>query len=177
MVISSRSPAAFTGKVSRRSLLAGSRRSRLFAFAPDEGRGWAPILQRGLERWTMKSDSPARLTPAQLSTLRERLQVERARLRGGADETLAPVREPRERSADEMDEAEESLAEHEALGLAAHDRARLVLVERALEKIEAKTYGVSELSGEPIGYARLEAVPWAHLTAAEQEDAERMTRR
>lgn len=125
----------------------------------------------------MKSDSPARLTPAQLSTLRERLQVERARLRGGADETLAPVREPRERSADEMDEAEESLAEHEALGLAAHDRARLTLVERALEKIEAKTYGVSELSGEPIGYARLEAVPWARLTAAEQEDAERMTRR
>jgi DnaK suppressor protein len=125
----------------------------------------------------MEHGSSAALTPAQVAKLRERLLAERARLRAGTEGTMATVREPRERSADEVDEAEGSLEEHEALGLAEHDRARLELVERALQKIETKTYGVSELSGEPIGYARLEAVPWARLTAAEQEDVERMERR
>jgi RNA polymerase-binding transcription factor DksA len=36
---------------------------------------------------------------------------------------------------------------------------------------------VSELSGEPIDFARLEAVPWARYTAAEQEDLEHAQRK
>jgi DnaK suppressor protein len=125
----------------------------------------------------VKHDSLSRLTPAEIAKLRERLLLERSRLRGGAEGALATVREPRERSADDVDEAEESLVEHEALGLADHDGARLALVDRALEKIDAHSYGVSELSGEPIGYARLAAVPWARFTAAEQEEVEHMDRR
>jgi DnaK suppressor protein len=123
-----------------------------------------------------KSENPEKLTAAQLSKLRERLLAERANLRGSAG-NLAPVREAQERSADEMDEAEASIVQHEALGRAAHDRSHLAEVERALQKIEAGTYGVSELSGEPIGYARLDAVPWARFAASEQEDLERAQRR
>jgi RNA polymerase-binding transcription factor DksA len=58
-------------------------------------------------------------------------------------------------------------------GLAASERARLVQLERALRKMESGTYGVSEASGEPIGFDRLSAVPWARLTAAEEEKLER----
>jgi DnaK suppressor protein len=123
-----------------------------------------------------KSESPAPLTRTQISKLKERLLAERARLRGD-DGTLAPVREARERSADDMEEAEASLEQHEALGRAAHDRNHLVQIEHALLKIDAGTYGVSELSGEPIGLPRLTAVPWARLTAAEQEQLERDARR
>ena len=123
-----------------------------------------------------KLDSPAPLTSTQVSKFRERLLAERARIQGDAA-PLAPVREARERSAEDMDEAEASLRQHEALGRAAHDRARLALVDRALQKIEANTFGVSELSDEPIGYARLDAVPWARFTAAEQEALERKARR
>jgi DnaK suppressor protein len=36
-------------------------------------------------------------------------------------------------------------------------------VERALEKIDAGTYGVCDGCGEPIADARLEALPWAAL--------------
>ena len=39
------------------------------------------------------------------------------------------------------------------------------------EAMDAGTYGVSELSGDPIGFARLEAVPWARVTTDESEDA------
>jgi DnaK suppressor protein len=116
------------------------------------------------------------LTAAQIAKLRGRLLAERERLRSD-ESTLSPVREPDERAADPMDEAESNVVQHEALGRAAHDRSHLADVERALAKIEAGTYGVSELSEEPIGYARLEAVPWARFTAVEQEGIERAQKR
>jgi DnaK suppressor protein len=121
------------------------------------------------------SKSSAGLTAAQVSKLRTRLLAERARLQQ-SQAVLIPVREPAERAGDAMDEAEESLEQHDAIGRSAHDRSHLADVERALLKMDAGTYGVSELSGELIGYARLEAVPWARLTAAEQEQAERRAR-
>ena len=41
--------------------------------------------------------------------------------------------------------------------------------ERALEKIEEGSYGYSDVSGDFIGEERLDAVPYATLTVAEQE--------
>ena len=46
---------------------------------------------------------------------------------------------------------------------------RLTHVERALQKIEEGTYGLSDDSGEPIPRGRLEAVPEAVRTVEEQE--------
>ena len=46
---------------------------------------------------------------------------------------------------------------------------RLQYVERALQKIEEGTYGLSDDSGEPIPRGRLEAVPEAIRTVEEQE--------
>ena len=46
---------------------------------------------------------------------------------------------------------------------------RLQAVERALEKIEEGTYGLSDESGEPIPRGRLEAIPEATRTVEEQE--------
>ena len=36
-------------------------------------------------------------------------------------------------------------------------------VERALHKLDDGTYGICERCGDPIGAARLEAIPWARL--------------
>ncbi len=57
--------------------------------------------------------------------------------------------------------------------LVAHDIIRLARVERALAKIEAGTYGVSDVSGSPIPRYRLEAVPEAICTLAEESAAEK----
>jgi len=46
---------------------------------------------------------------------------------------------------------------------------RLQHVERALQKIDEGTYGLSDESGEPIPKGRLEAVPEAILTVEEQQ--------
>ena len=48
-------------------------------------------------------------------------------------------------------------------------QAELAAVERAEARLEAGTYGLSVLSGEPIPDGRLEARPTAELTVEEQQ--------
>lgn len=54
-------------------------------------------------------------------------------------------------------------------GLADRLREELAAIERAEQRVEQGTYGLSVESGEPIPDARLEAIPWAERTAQEQE--------
>jgi RNA polymerase-binding transcription factor len=56
--------------------------------------------------------------------------------------------------------------------LVARDVKRLGLVDRALEKIKEGTYGLSDMSGEPIPRERLEAVPEAVCTLKEEAEHE-----
>jgi DnaK suppressor protein len=58
--------------------------------------------------------------------------------------------------------------------LVARDVKRLARVERALEKIEEGTYGLSDVSGERIPRDRLDVVPEAINTLSEQEALERI---
>jgi DnaK suppressor protein len=55
-----------------------------------------------------------------------------------------------------------------------HDQ--LQQVDAALARVDAGTYGVSEVSGEPIPDERLRAVPTATRTVEEQELADNMGR-
>jgi DnaK suppressor protein len=78
-------------------------------------------------------------------------------------------------AAREAEEAEDDAQRLAALelddNLIARDTERLERVERALTKIADGTYGVSEVSGKPIPRERLEAVPEATCTIAEEESA------
>ena len=57
--------------------------------------------------------------------------------------------------------------------LVRRDIRRVARVERALEKIAEGTYGLSDVSGQRIPEDRLEAMPDAINTVAEQEASER----
>jgi len=57
--------------------------------------------------------------------------------------------------------------------LVVRDVERLERVDRALQKIEEGTYGLSDGSGEPIPRERLEVVPEALYTLSEEEVRER----
>lgn len=46
----------------------------------------------------------------------------------------------------------------------------LAKVDRALAKIDDGTYGLSDIDGSPIPEARLEALPYAVTTVAQEED-------
>jgi DnaK suppressor protein len=74
-------------------------------------------------------------------------------------------------------EAEDDAQELDALerdgNLVVRDTQRLERVDRALQKIEDGTYGLSDGSGKPIPRERLEAVPEALYTLSEEEVRER----
>jgi DnaK suppressor protein len=67
------------------------------------------------------------------------------------------------------DVAERLIEQEGALRIAEFDAGLLTDVNRAIAKLEAGTYGTSEDSGAPIPLDRLEIVPWARRTAAEEE--------
>ncbi len=49
-------------------------------------------------------------------------------------------------------------------------------IERALKKFDNGEYGLCEATGEPIGYARLNARPWARYSVTHKEELERAQR-
>ena len=119
------------------------------------------------------ANEPDELSTAQLKELHEILSEKR---RGLGERRRPRESEIPERQADEMDAATDAIAEAEAMGLSEHnDRVRKE-IDRALAKFEHGTYGVSEESGEPIGFGRLRIVPWARLTVQEEEARERRRR-
>ena len=122
-----------------------------------------------MKRDTIRSEGESRagLTPAELQFLRERLQ----RLRGELTERLqhdqTMVTQDAESLVEPMDLAEQTREQDDAILFGERDRALLREVEHALAKFLDGSYGLSEASGEPIGFRRLEAIPWARLTSAE----------
>ncbi len=94
----------------------------------------------------------------------ERERIERALGRVGPQDDGEPADEfdPANQASDlYQDEFDEGLEEDL--------RAQLAAVERAEQRLAAGTYGLSIESGEPIPDARLEALPTAELTVAEEE--------
>jgi DnaK suppressor protein len=111
----------------------------------------------------MEADRAAELLRAE----RERIEHALADLQPGglADE---------DSGAGELADAASGLYDEEyAAGRAEKLRAELEAVERAEQRLAAGTYGISIESGEPIPDERLEAIPTAERTAAEQDRFER----
>ncbi len=127
------------------------------------------------------SDDDAHLDEGFLEAQRERLEALREELlevKGDIgleaqhlqeDDAEIPGDDADEGSSMAQQEVDQSLQDLEML--------RLAEVERALEKIEEGTYGLSDESGEPIPRERLEAKPDALYTVEEEEMRERLASR
>jgi RNA polymerase-binding transcription factor len=114
--------------------------------------------------------------PAFLKQQRKRLTAMRDQLRTTG--TARNASEPKTREAKEIEDDAQDLAQGEVDGtIDAVEEQRLLAIERALVKIDEGTYGLSDLSGDPIPKARLEAMPEAVLTIQEEEARERQQRR
>jgi DnaK suppressor protein len=112
-----------------------------------------------------------------LANKRRRLLELRDQLRKTADTDEAEEAAIKDESGSQAREYEDDaqrLAMLETEGnLASRDIDRLARVERALNKIDEGTYGFSDVSGQPIPEARLEAMPDAINTVQEQGANER----
>jgi RNA polymerase-binding transcription factor DksA len=60
-----------------------------------------------------------------------------------------------------------------ALNLLSHAQDGLYEIDQALRRIESGTYGICEMSGQPIPHERLEAIPWARFTVECQSQIEK----
>jgi|SRR5205807_10231026 len=63
-----------------------------------------------------------------------------------------------------------------ALSLLSREQDALYEITQALRRIELGTYGICEMSGNPIPCARLEAIPFARFTVECQSQLERQTK-
>lgn len=105
----------------------------------------------------------AGLAPAFVARQRSRLEALRDQLVAEAD---AAGSDEQSLQGESIDEVRDSADSAETMAMQENDEAiyrrgleRLATIRRALEKIEQGSYGVSDISGEPIAQQRLEALP------------------
>jgi DnaK suppressor protein len=123
------------------------------------------------------NDAPQHLDAAFIETKRRELTNLRDALRKSAAAAELEEDNVKEASAAQPREFEDDAQKLDTLekegALVNRTVERLARVERALAKIDAGTYGFSDVSGERIPVERLNAIPEAINTIREQEDSER----
>lgn len=118
------------------------------------------------------------MTDIDTTSIRSRLEDERSRLAGAAellDHESSGTME------DELGELADGSSDNHLgdLASAMYDReldegledgvkASIVEIDAALGRIDDGTYGICEVCSQPIGAARLEALPWARLCIDDQ---------
>ena len=115
-------------------------------------------------------DTP--LSPAFIAAQGARLTLMREELTASGRAAIREEAELQEDSLHESqgsgDDAQKTTMQDNDAALFVHSRQRLVAIDRALQKIEEGTYGVSDESGASIPQGRLEAVPESLCTVAEE---------
>ncbi|MBB6186106.1 TraR/DksA family transcriptional regulator [Rhodanobacter sp. MP7CTX1] len=122
------------------------------------------------------SEQHAGLSKEFIDQQHQRLLALRSQLLGGERSTLAGERQFQQQHGDEAEEFEEAAQDMARMevdqAVQDVDVRRIAHVERALQKIEDGSYGMSDLSGQPIPKARLESTPEAILTVQEERGLE-----
>ncbi|MET8961149.1 TraR/DksA family transcriptional regulator [Streptomyces sp. NPDC004074] len=117
-------------------------------------------------------------TPEEVAEARAELQSEAMRLRGEIDASEQAVvglmRDSGDGAGDDQaDTGTKNITREHELALAANAREMLEQTERALDRLDAGTYGLCESCGNPIGKARMQAFPRATLCVECKQKQER----
>lgn len=120
---------------------------------------------------TTTPQRPGHLSREELSILERRLGEERRRLLAehGSNaahdqEVAAALADPE----DPVDRAGETMERERIFAAESADSERLVLVDEALARLAAGSYGICLHDGDEIPYPRLREVPWARYCARVQ---------
>ncbi len=117
-------------------------------------------------------------TPEEVEEARGALQSEADRLRAEIDHSERSLQGMMRDSGDgagddEADTGSKNITREHELALAATAREVLTQTERALDRLDAGTYGLCENCGNPIGKARMQAFPRATLCVECKQKQER----
>jgi DnaK suppressor protein len=113
------------------------------------------------------------MNPRQLAYFRKKLVAWKDDILRESKETLETLQEQSQNHPDIADRA--SSESDRALELRTRDRQRKLIskIDSAIARVDDGTYGYCEVSGEPIGLARLDARPIATMSLEAQEKHER----
>jgi DnaK suppressor protein len=106
---------------------------------------------------------------AKLAFKKDGLEKIRKRLLAKKDELLKDLAKNREVTDETVDESAQDMVDRAtsaytkefAYSLSEADRRVLILIDQALERLDASTYGTCVHCGQPVQEKRIEAVPWA----------------
>ena len=124
----------------------------------------------------MSTSNESGLNAKQQDALKQKLLDARAALTNRRADQLKARTGLRSEVEDEADAANRAGNEDALVLLAESEHDRLGEIDHALSKFESGEYGIDEDTGEPIGFARLEVIPWARYSAQTQEDHDREAR-
>ena len=130
----------------------------------------------GVQKKTRKLDPFTHAQREKLLQLRDAMVDSMA---GVAQDTLRSRAEGSEASAFGMHQADAGSDAYDrdfALSLLSQEQDALYEIDQALKRIDLSTYGVCEMSGKPIGHARLEAIPFARFTVECQSQLEKQNK-
>ncbi len=116
------------------------------------------------------------LKKSEIAEYKKRLEELRDQLNGSlrsVKEDVKSTEEPKGYSQHQADEGTDDFVRTITLEVSNKGFSILRQIERALEKIEAGTYGVCDISGDEIPRKRLDAIPYATMTVAAQEKFEK----
>ncbi|MEU5309755.1 TraR/DksA C4-type zinc finger protein [Streptomyces sp. NPDC021562] len=138
-------------------------KARVATAAPDE-----LAVRPGEDPWTPEEVAEAR-TELTTEAVRLRTEIE------ASENALAGLMRDSGDGAgdDEADTGTKNITREHELALAANAREMLEQTERALQKLDAGTYGLCENCGNPIGKARMQAFPRATLCVECKQKQER----
>src|SRR5215813_13585481 len=114
------------------------------------------------------------MDPNTLETYRQRLLALQQHLMQrifGAEESMLAM--DADRDIERTDRVQEEAVEVALTALDEQGRHEMEAIQAALARIDAGTYGICEICGQPISAARLTAIPMARLCVACQERLER----
>lgn len=117
-------------------------------------------------------------TAQELAEVRERLESDiaaaRREIRQVQEQVAERLQDPVEGAGDDpADSGAKAFEREHELALAYNTRDLLAASERAIERMDAGTYGVCDSCGRPIGKARLQAFPRATLCVTCKQREER----
>ena len=134
------------------------------------------MAKMSLEKGYIPSEKEEYMNPKQLEYFKQKLVAWKDELLKEAKVTMDHLKEESLNESDPIDKASAEM--DTASELRTRDRYRKLInkIDHALRRIESKTYGYCEDTGEEIGLRRLEARPVATLCIEAQERHEKQER-
>jgi RNA polymerase-binding transcription factor DksA len=130
---------------------------------------WRPGATPGKKKQAQRLDAFAKAQKEKLLELRALLV---ATMTAVAQDARADMSDSSPSATHNGDAGSDACDRDFALHLLSQEKNALFEIDLALQRIESGSYGICEISGEPIPRARLEAIPFARTTVERQAEIE-----